>query len=50
MAVLARSDVEAIRNVEGPATHFLTLRDGRRLAYSELGDPNGIPIIHHNAE
>ena len=48
MARLARWDVEANRTVEGPATHFLTLRDGRRLAYSELGDPNGTPIIHHH--
>lgn len=48
MAVLTPPDVVPIRAVEEPATHFLTLSDGRRLAYSELGDPNGIPIIHHH--
>jgi len=48
MAVLARSDVEGNRIVEEPGTHLLTLSDGRRLAYSDLGDPNGIPIIHHH--
>ena len=29
-------------------TRFVTLRDGRRLAYSELGDPDGVPIIHQH--
>jgi hypothetical protein len=48
MAVLARSDVEGNRIVEEPGTHLLTLSDGRRLAYSDLGDPNGIPNIHHH--
>lgn len=48
MAMPARSDVDANRVVEQPGTHFLNLRDGRRLAYSELGDPKGIPIIHHH--
>jgi pimeloyl-ACP methyl ester carboxylesterase len=27
---------------------FVKLRDGRQLAYSELGDPDGIPIIHQH--
>jgi pimeloyl-ACP methyl ester carboxylesterase len=27
---------------------FTKLRDGRRLAYSELGDPAGIPIFHQH--
>ena len=27
-------------------SHVIRLRDGRRLAYSELGDPDGVPIIH----
>jgi pimeloyl-ACP methyl ester carboxylesterase len=27
---------------------FMKLRDGRRLAYSELGDPAGIPIFHQH--
>jgi pimeloyl-ACP methyl ester carboxylesterase len=26
----------------------VTLSDGRRLAYAELGDPRGAPIIHHH--
>jgi pimeloyl-ACP methyl ester carboxylesterase len=30
------------------ADSFLKLRDGRRLAYSELGDPNGLPIFHQH--
>jgi pimeloyl-ACP methyl ester carboxylesterase/AcrR family transcriptional regulator len=29
-----------------PATHLLTLRDGRRLAYTEWGSRDGAPIIH----
>lgn len=29
-----------------PATQFVTLRDGRRLAFTEWGDPRGRPIIH----
>ena len=29
-------------------TYFLTLRDGRRLAYMELGGPDGFPIVHHH--
>jgi len=27
---------------------FVKLRDGRRLAYSELGDPDGMPIFHQH--
>jgi pimeloyl-ACP methyl ester carboxylesterase len=27
---------------------FVKLSDGRRLAYSELGDPGGVPIIHQH--
>jgi pimeloyl-ACP methyl ester carboxylesterase len=39
---------------EGPApqeevvTAFVRLSDGRRLAYTERGDPDGVPIIHHH--
>jgi pimeloyl-ACP methyl ester carboxylesterase len=27
-------------------TNFLTLPDGRRLAYAEYGDPNGHPVFY----
>lgn len=30
------------------ADSFVTLRDGRRLAYTEMGDPAGTPILHHH--
>jgi pimeloyl-ACP methyl ester carboxylesterase len=33
---------------EPPETRFARLRDGRRLAYTQLGDPAGVPIIHHH--
>lgn len=29
-------------------TQRITLADGRRLAFSELGDPAGTPIVHHH--
>lgn len=29
-------------------TRFVELRDGRRLAYMELGRPDGYPIVHHH--
>jgi pimeloyl-ACP methyl ester carboxylesterase len=48
MAVPPTSDVQANGIVEAPDTHFLILRSGRRLAYSEFGDPTGIPIIHQH--
>jgi pimeloyl-ACP methyl ester carboxylesterase len=31
-----------------PSTHTVRLSDGRRLAYAEWGDPEGIPIIHQH--
>jgi pimeloyl-ACP methyl ester carboxylesterase len=31
-----------------PATQVLRLRDGRRLAYTELGDPDGVPVVHQH--
>lgn len=31
-----------------PATHVIRLKDGRRLAYAEWGDPEGIPILHQH--
>jgi len=33
---------------EQPVTHLAVLRDGRRLAFVERGDPNGFPIVHHH--
>ncbi len=33
---------------ELPSTNVITLSDGRRLAYAEWGDPEGIPIIHQH--
>ena len=29
-------------------TDFIQLRDGRRLAFTERGDPDGVPIIHQH--
>lgn len=31
-----------------PRTSVIRLRDGRRLAFSEWGDPDGRPVIHHH--
>ncbi len=31
-----------------PSTHVIQLSDGRRLAYAEWGDPEGIPIVHQH--
>jgi Predicted hydrolases or acyltransferases (alpha/beta hydrolase superfamily) len=48
MAALAlRHDQEAAGS-GGTATHVIRLRDGRRLAYSEQGDPDGSPIFHQH--
>jgi pimeloyl-ACP methyl ester carboxylesterase len=33
---------------ELPATRLLKLRDGRRLAYTVMGDPEGMPIFHQH--
>jgi pimeloyl-ACP methyl ester carboxylesterase len=33
---------------EQPTTHATRLRDGRRLAYTEWGDPDGVPIVHQH--
>jgi pimeloyl-ACP methyl ester carboxylesterase len=30
------------------ADSFVKLRDGRRLAYAEMGDPDGVPIFHQH--
>ncbi|MDA4663800.1 hypothetical protein NY608_18130, partial [Enterobacter hormaechei] len=32
-----------------PGDSLLTLADGRRLAWSDAGDPNGLPIIFMHA-
>ncbi|MGA8923072.1 MAG: alpha/beta hydrolase, partial [Candidatus Dormiibacterota bacterium] len=29
-------------------TGTIRLSDGRRLAYTERGDPSGVPVIHHH--
>jgi pimeloyl-ACP methyl ester carboxylesterase len=48
MAALAvRHDQESAGS-ERIATHVIRLRDGRRLAYSEQGDPDGWPIFHQH--
>lgn len=31
-----------------PPTRFIELTDGRRLAYTEWGDPGGIPVVHQH--
>lgn len=31
-----------------PRSGFVELADGRRLAYAEWGDPDGVPVIHHH--
>lgn len=31
-----------------PRTSTIRLRDGRRLAFAEWGDPGGLPVIHHH--
>ncbi|HSR24476.1 MAG TPA: alpha/beta hydrolase [Candidatus Eisenbacteria bacterium] len=33
---------------EEPRTSVIRLRDGRRLAFAEWGDPHGRPVIHHH--
>ncbi|HET7465293.1 MAG TPA: alpha/beta hydrolase [Candidatus Dormibacteraeota bacterium] len=33
-------------NWDGPETRFVRLHDGRRLAYTEWGDPAGSPVVH----
>jgi pimeloyl-ACP methyl ester carboxylesterase len=34
--------------MEQPPTQTALLRDGRRLAFVERGDPRGFPIVHHH--
>lgn len=48
MGALAQRDGSGSAAGEQPVTGVVRLRDGRRLAYSELGDPDGIPIFHQH--
>jgi pimeloyl-ACP methyl ester carboxylesterase len=48
MAMTADRDSLPFADVAEPLTRFVSLRDGRRLAYSVLGDPDGVPIIHQH--
>jgi pimeloyl-ACP methyl ester carboxylesterase len=48
MAVLARRDVSDPGAGEQLSTHVIRLHDGRRLAYTDLGDPDGVPIVHQH--
>ena len=34
--------------MDEPTTRVCVLRDGRRLAFVERGDPTGFPIVHHH--
>ena len=45
VGVPAQADDSDLAIHEQPPTQVLTLRDGRRLAYTVLGDPEGMPII-----
>src|SRR5215469_15494010 len=33
---------------EEPRSSAIRLRDGRRLAFAEWGEPHGMPVIHHH--
>jgi pimeloyl-ACP methyl ester carboxylesterase len=48
VAVPAARDESDQAIQEQPATHVLRLHDGRRLAYTVVGDPEGVPIIHQH--
>jgi pimeloyl-ACP methyl ester carboxylesterase len=48
MAVPARPDVWNAAIGEQLTTRMMRLHDRRRLAYTELGDPDGVPIIHQH--
>jgi pimeloyl-ACP methyl ester carboxylesterase len=48
MAVPARCDLPDTAPDDRPATRFVRLRDGRRLAYVEMGDLDGMPILHQH--
>jgi pimeloyl-ACP methyl ester carboxylesterase len=48
MAEPALSEVIDPALGEQPPARVIRLRDGRRLAYTELGDPKGVPIIHQH--
>lgn len=48
MALQARIEVVDPGPPDQPATRVIRLSDGRRLAYAEVGDPEGVPIIHQH--
>lgn len=48
MSLSALRDDLKVESGGHPATRVIRLRDGRRLAYSELGDPDGLPIVHQH--
>lgn len=48
MAATALHEIPGSARGEQAGTQVMRLRDGRRLAYSELGDPDGLPIFHQH--
>jgi pimeloyl-ACP methyl ester carboxylesterase len=48
MAWLALHGVRDVAGGGHVAARVMRLRDGRRLAYSELGDPDGMPVFHQH--
>lgn len=48
MAVSAQCELQEVSPDDRPATRFVRLNDGRQLAYTEVGDPDGMPILHQH--
>ncbi len=48
MAFFARHEAREPDDRGHPPTHVIRLSDGRRLAYTELGDTEGVPIFHQH--
>jgi pimeloyl-ACP methyl ester carboxylesterase len=48
MAELVLQEFPVVASGGHVATKVVRLRDGRRLAYSELGDPDGLPVFHQH--
>lgn len=46
--VCALQDVPEVASAGYVTTKVIRLRDGRRLAYSEVGDPGGLPVFHQH--
>jgi pimeloyl-ACP methyl ester carboxylesterase len=46
--VCALQDVPEVSSGGYVTTKVIRLRDGRRLAYSEVGDPDGLPVFHQH--